>query len=127
MHSALSVPIRRWSAAKVVWHTDALFADLEDRAVYRADGAGRDGGARRRREFAWEREWRHHGDLHFDWRDLVAVFAPEHRHASFQDLLDERGMAAELLNLLDPRWGLERMIGELASVRPEHVGPLPRY
>jgi hypothetical protein len=84
-------------------------------------------GARRRREFAWEREWRHHGDLHFDWRDLVAVFAPEHRHASFQDLLDERGMAAELLNLLDPRWGLERMIGELASVRPEHVGPLPRY
>jgi len=39
-----------------------------------------------RKEFWWEREWRHVGDLHFAPADLVVVFAPQAEH----DWLRER-------------------------------------
>jgi hypothetical protein len=29
--------------------------------------------------------------------------------------------------ILDPTWGLERMIGAIADVPEEYAGPLPRY
>jgi hypothetical protein len=30
-----------------------------------------------RHDFAWEREWRHHGNLEFDLEDLVAIITPD--------------------------------------------------
>ena len=84
-----------------------------------------------RHEFWWEREWRKVGDVHFSWHDLVAVLAPaeQHRHLrdSLQNELGKRNLSTDLseLNLLDPKWGLERMIGSLSGISPRYLGPLP--
>src|SRR5262249_7823432 len=36
-----------------------------------------------RKEFWWEREWRHVGAREFGWSDVVAAFVPEQDHALF--------------------------------------------
>ena len=79
----------------------------------------------RRREFWWEREWRYRGDLTFEMRNVVAAFAPEERHATVRAALAARNVG--LPAVLDPRWGLERMISALANVSGDVAGPLPRY
>lgn len=85
-------------------------------------------GAVRRREFWWEREWRYRGDLTFSWSNVVAVFAPAPRHADLRTVLKEQAQSGEAPPaILDPRWGLERMIAALADVPEEHAGPLPQY
>jgi hypothetical protein len=81
-----------------------------------------------RREFWWEREWRYRGNLAFAWSDVVAVFAPHTVHAILQAALEaQRVEAEEPPAILDPRWGLERMIAALAGVPDEYAGPLPSY
>jgi hypothetical protein len=84
-----------------------------------------------RKEFWWEREWRHVGDLFFQWWDIVTVFAPEADHDQFQaDLAAAKAALGhsvnmEWLHFLDPRWGLERMIASLARVASGNIGPFP--
>jgi hypothetical protein len=83
------------------------------------------------REWWWEREWRHVGDIWFYWWDLVAILVPEHDHAAFGYDFGERLAAAgraappRPLHRLDPTWGQERMIAALAEVAPENIGPFP--
>jgi hypothetical protein len=93
-------------------------------------------GETRRREFWWEREWRYRGDLTFAWSEVVAVFAPHDQHDAIRGMLQqaeaERASEAQVdpeepPPILDPRWGLERMIAALANVPDEHAGPLPSY
>jgi hypothetical protein len=85
-----------------------------------------------RKEFWWEREWRHVGNLRIPWPQLVAVFVPESDQEAFQaELNEELGEKTteqfpDTLRMLDPCWGLERMIACFAGVSPEHVGPFPR-
>ena len=83
----------------------------------------------RRLEFWWEREWRTVGDMTFSWDDLVSVFVPEAEHVKFRgDLAKLRpDYNVQGLNLLDPAWGLERMIGSLAGMPTQFLGPLPRF
>jgi hypothetical protein len=81
----------------------------------------------RRREFWWEREWRYRGDLQFEWSEVVAVFAPEHRHPEMRLALAQDQTPDEPPALLDPRWGLERMIAALADVPARYTGPIPWY
>jgi hypothetical protein len=85
----------------------------------------------RRRECWWEREWRYRGNLTFNWAEVVTVFAPQHLHSILQAALREaeakRAEAEEPPAILDPRWGLERMIAALAGVPDEFAGPLPSY
>jgi len=85
-----------------------------------------------RKEWWWEREWRHVGDQIILWQDLVAVFAPEEDHEPLMIDVRERLQALsratgdiDEINLLDPRWGLERMIASLARVPASDVGPFP--
>jgi hypothetical protein len=76
-----------------------------------------------RKEFWWEREWRHVGDFSFDFGDLVVIFAPEEEHDDFDDhlyALKEKGRRPQLV---DASWGLERMIAALARV--SEPGPFP--
>lgn len=82
------------------------------------------------KEFWWEREWRKVGDLPFGHPDVVAAFAPEDEHeVVMHELIQlEKGMgyATDFLpNLIDPRWGLERMIAKLAQVPKDNIGPFP--
>lgn len=79
-----------------------------------------------RKEFWWEREWRHVGDLRFTAKDLVVVFAPEHDHGALRDSLAGDPDYEEVLpRLVDVQWGLERMIATLAGVA-DH-GPFPQW
>ncbi|GHG38361.1 abortive infection system antitoxin AbiGi family protein [Streptomyces albogriseolus] len=76
-----------------------------------------------RKEFWWEREWRHVGDFHFHPRDLVVVFAPEEDHDELEDHLAELIQRGRRPHLVDARWGLERMIAALTDV--DEPGPFP--
>ena len=83
-----------------------------------------------RKEFWWEREWRKVGDFVFDLADVAVVLAPEAEHVQLrQDILDmvpEVTVAnVERLSILDPAWGLERMIAALVRVPEADVGPFP--
>jgi hypothetical protein len=78
-----------------------------------------------RKEFWWEREWRHVGHLQFAATDLVVVFAPEHEHDSLRgSLARHRGYEAAIPRFVDAQWGLERMIGTLVGV--SDLGPFPQ-
>lgn len=78
-----------------------------------------------RKEFWWEREWRHVGDVHFEASDIAVVFAPESEHASLQESLEsDPDYQARIPKLIDVAWGLERMVGVLAGV-PD-LGPFPQ-
>jgi hypothetical protein len=99
-------------------------------------GASPRSGETRRREFWWEREWRYRGNLTFAWSEVVAVFAPHDQHDAIRSMIEqaeaERAGEAQVVPeepppILDPRWGLERMIAALANVPDEHAGPLPSY
>ena len=77
------------------------------------------------KEFWWEREWRKVGDLRFQRSDLVAVLAPEGDHAEF--LTGLRTVPVDgAPRLLDPSWGLERMISRFADIAEEDTGPWPK-
>ena len=80
-----------------------------------------------RKEFWWEREWRKVGSLSFSWSNVVAVFAPADDHTAFA--ADAWGnQNTEPPNrppLLDPSWGLGRMISALRGISPIDAGPLP--
>lgn len=80
-----------------------------------------------RKEFWWEREWRHVGDMEFDPAEIVVVFAPEAEHSRLRsDLGGSPGYKAKIQipALVDAAWGLERMIAALAGV--SEPGPFPR-
>ena len=79
----------------------------------------------RRKEFWWEREWRKVGDLTFSWTDLVAILSPEADHEYIANTLDLNHRIRR--KLLDPTWGLERMISSLSGVSSGYAGPLPRW
>lgn len=70
-----------------------------------------------RKEFWWEREWRHVGDLRFEAIDIVAVFAPSADHDNIRrELSAEPDYLARTPPLIDASWGLERMIGGIVGV-----------
>lgn len=78
-----------------------------------------------RKEFWWEREWRHVGDIHFNTSDLVVVFAPESEHPGLEiQLAGNPDYQTRMPKLIDVNWGMERMVGVLAGV-PD-LGPFPQ-
>lgn len=80
----------------------------------------------RRKEFWWEREWRKIGDFPLEHpKRWVAILAPETEHSSLRAEILTRNIQAEWADrpLLDPSWGLERMIASLARVDDKYLGP----
>ena len=77
-----------------------------------------------RKEFWWEREWRHRDIMVLP--DKFFVFCP----ADDMDLVKEAAEAfcagcAASLPFLDPAWSLEQMIAHLASFDLQEIGPFP--
>ncbi|MFC9689838.1 abortive infection system antitoxin AbiGi family protein [Kribbella sp. NPDC056951] len=69
-----------------------------------------------RKEFSWEREWRHVGDFSFkSVENVVALLAPEDDHSALRDDLSY-SWKRRSIPLIDPDWGLERMISVLSGV-----------
>jgi hypothetical protein len=72
-----------------------------------------------RKEFSWEREWRHVGHFRFESAEnVVALLAPEEDHHTLRPELTYAWRRREI-PLIDPDWGLERMISALAGVTIE--------
>lgn len=69
-----------------------------------------------RREFWWEREWRHVGDLGFGYREIALVLCPETEIPQFEGLSLLREFRA-----VDPRWSLEQMIAHLVGLNADTV------
>jgi hypothetical protein len=79
-----------------------------------------------RKEFWWEREWRHVGDLQFAPADIVVVFAPQAEHDWLRERLAQSPhYPGGTLAFADASWGLERMIGTLAGVAGDNLGRSP--
>ncbi len=73
-----------------------------------------------RREFWWEREWRHIGNLAFTLRQPALWLCPEDEIEEFEFLIEERwhmdgGQGTLGARCIDPRWGLEQIIAHLAG------------
>ena len=69
-----------------------------------------------RKEFWWEREWRHVGDF-----DLPARFigiCPAAEMAELSAVVSNANLDAAWI---DPTWGLEEIIGRLAGFGPDDV------
>jgi hypothetical protein len=69
------------------------------------------------KEFWWEREWRHVGDLSLPLEGIIWL-CPEDE---IDDLCDEIGLP--LKPVVDPRWGLEQIIAHLSGFRDDDVTP----
>jgi hypothetical protein len=81
-----------------------------------------------KKEWWWEREWRHSGDFYFEWTEVVAIFAPVNEHDVLRNSLSSRRRhGAEVPPILDPEWGLERMISALRGIPASQAGPWPVY
>lgn len=86
------------------------------------------GGTTNRKEFWWEREWRHVGDFTFEPIHTVAVLAPAPVHDELRQVLVGTALWSSRpvpVPILDPDWGLERMIAVLSGVAQEDLGPFP--
>ncbi len=66
-----------------------------------------------RKEFWWEREWRHQGDFHFLLSEVAFGLVPEKRIEEFEEFTKRLGRRR--VPFLDPRWSLERMIAHLCG------------
>jgi hypothetical protein len=78
-----------------------------------------------RREFWWEREWRHVGTVHFP-RWAAIFLCPEDEIEEFVPRTEreaERDWNRRKRRFVDPRWGLERIIAHLAGMSKEDVTP----
>jgi len=67
-----------------------------------------------RKEFWWEREWRHRGDFHFSLHDVALGFAPEGSIGALQKLTAKVGRR---IPFVDPKWGMEKIIAHLAGCK----------
>lgn len=74
-------------------------------------GIGRSGYGYRK-EFWWEREWRHRGDFDFSLEVVALGFVPEHRVKEFEKFTGKLGRR---IPFVDPKWGLEKMIAHLSG------------
>lgn len=77
-----------------------------------------------RKEFWWEREWRHMGDFQFFASRVVALLAPEAEHSELRDFVVSQNWN-RVPPFLDPKWGLERMIASMSGIDDEYIGPFP--
>lgn len=77
-------------------------------------GSGqRKDGARYRKEFWWEREWRHRGDFNFFYSDVAFGLAPEGEVEEFEAYT--RRLTRRKIRFLDPNWSTEKMIAHLCG------------
>jgi hypothetical protein len=68
-----------------------------------------------RKEFWWEREWRHAGS--FILPNRVIVLCPEDEFAEFRGIVDANEFQSA--TLVDPYWGLEQIISRLSGYSAE--------
>jgi len=76
---------------------------------HRKDGVGY------RKEFWWEREWRHRGDFSFGYYGIAFGLTPEDDVEAFEDYT--RALTRRRIRFVDPNWSSEKMIAHLCGWR----------
>jgi hypothetical protein len=75
-----------------------------------------------RKEFWWEREWRYCGDFTLPPRYII--LCPADEAWEFDAVLEhELGEKAPHGSYIDPSWSLEQIIGSLAGIPADELGP----
>ncbi len=75
-----------------------------------------------RKEFWWEREWRHRGD--FTLPPTYIALCPESEHGFIDTVVSHiEAPARPTVQCVDPAWSLEVIIGRLAGFSRDDVGP----
>lgn len=71
------------------------------------------------KEFWWEREWRHQGDLSLAsfWKKIIWL-CPQAEHDAFAELVAAATPEGETASrvFIDPFWGLEEIVAHLAGL-----------
>jgi len=75
-----------------------------------------------RKEFWWEREWRHVGS--FQLPNRYIVLCPSSDITRIKDVVDnlEELVSPSMVSYIDPRWSLEMIIGKLAGMTSDDLG-----
>jgi hypothetical protein len=77
-----------------------------------------------KKEFWWEREWRHRGDLDLtQYQNRIIWLCPEAEHDAFSGLV-RAAWPEELTRpptFLDPSWGMEQVVARLCGLDREDV------
>ncbi|MGO9165422.1 MAG: abortive infection system antitoxin AbiGi family protein [Candidatus Sulfotelmatobacter sp.] len=73
-----------------------------------------------RKEFWWEREWRHRGGFKFQLSEVIFGFCPEERIDEFEKFTRKLG---HKIRFIDPNWNLERIVAHLCGC----TGPLTPF
>ncbi len=68
-----------------------------------------------KKEFWWEREWRHRGDFGFLLDNVAVVFCPEEHRKTLGPYV--KGESGRIVPTIDPNWGQEEIIASLSGVR----------
>jgi hypothetical protein len=76
--------------------------------------AGGQGGFRK--EFWWEREWRHVGN--FQLPGTIICLCPEGERAEFYDAMEKSKLKGECI---DPKWSLEKIIARLVGFEQDDI------
>jgi hypothetical protein len=76
--------------------------------------------ARQPKEFWWEREWRHVGDLHLPVGKVIWL-CPEREIKKLKD--HDGDPVTDREAVIDPRWGLEQIIAHLAGFTSQDITP----
>ncbi|HEV7593904.1 MAG TPA: hypothetical protein VGO33_02820 [Gemmatimonadaceae bacterium] len=72
-----------------------------------------------RKEFWWEREWRHQG--HYSLPSRVIGLCPEDEIPELTEYARDSKTCLTKFRFIDPRWGLERIIAHLAGFGRDDV------
>jgi hypothetical protein len=79
----------------------------------------------RKKEFWWEREWRHVGNFSLPDNAFI-VLCPAADRCEIERLVERVHPDPEFcprVSVVDPAWSLEMIIGSLAGLGPEDLGP----
>jgi hypothetical protein len=97
---------------------EAAYADLERMFPFidhMGTGEGAEGGGYRK-EFWWEREWRHVGNYRLP--ETLICLCPVEEIDHFQRLMREAGLGGACI---DPRWSLEKIVARLAGFANQEI------
>ena len=70
-------------------------------------------------DFSWEREWRFHGNLKFNYGDIVAIIAEDTN--SFIEACEYKIKKSKLkyvkrIPIINPNWNYEEVIEEMSTI-----------
>lgn len=72
-----------------------------------------------RKEFWWEREWRHVGNFRLPRTKII--LCPENEFNEFNEFIDTDTTYSQKYKLVDPNWGLEEIIARLAGFSKDEI------